>query len=347
MESEEIMTKMTINLGERSYPILIGKGLLSSAKELLNISGKALILTDSGVPRQYAQAVLESLGSGRIYTVPEGEGSKSLSVLEGVLTAAADMRLSRKDAIVAVGGGMVGDLGGFAAAIYMRGIKFYNIPTTMLSMVDSSIGGKTAVNLGGAKNIVGAFHQPSGVLIDTDTLATLEKRHISAGLCEAVKRATTSDAELFSYSETASLEQISDEVEKVIYSALSIKKAVVEEDEKEAGLRKILNLGHTIGHGIEAERHGALYHGECVALGMLAVVSDGVKARLMPIFEKLGLPTEYDGDIDVALEFASQDKKADGSKIEMVFVDEVGKFRLEKVDAKGMAELAKAAYGKK
>lgn len=341
------MTRMTIELGERSYPIMIGKGLLSSAKELLNISGKALILTDSGVPRQYAEAVQASLGGGIIYTVPEGEGSKSLSVLEGVLMAAADMRLSRKDAIVAVGGGVVGDLGGFAAAVYMRGIKFYNIPTTMLSMVDSSIGGKTAVNLGGAKNIVGAFHQPSGVLIDTDTLATLEKRHISAGLCEAVKMAATSDAELFSYFEKSEMSEIMDSVEKVIHSALSIKKAVVEEDEKESGLRKILNLGHTIGHGIEAERHGELYHGECVALGMLPVVSDGVKARLMPIFAKLELPTEYDGDIDVALNFASQDKKADGAKIEMVFVDEVGKFRLEKVDANGMAELASAAYGKK
>ena len=341
------MIKMTIDLGERSYPILIGKGLLSSAKDLLDIKGRALVLTDSGVPRQYAEAVLASLGGGSIFTVPEGEGSKSLSVLEGVLTAAAEMRLSRKDAIVAVGGGVVGDLGGFAAAVYMRGIKFYNIPTTMLSMVDSSIGGKTAVNLGGAKNIVGAFHQPSGVLIDTDTLVTLEKRHVSAGLCEAVKMAATSDAELFSYFEKVETGEIMDGVEKIIYSALSIKKSVVEEDEKEAGLRKILNLGHTIGHGIEAERHGKLYHGECVALGMLAVVSDEVKERLMPIFEKLGLPTEYDGEIDVALDFASQDKKADGAKIEMVFVDEVGTYRLEKVDAAGMAALAKAAYIKK
>lgn len=331
MESEEIMTKMTINLGERSYPILIGKGLLSSAKELLNISGKALILTDSGVPRQYAEAVLESLGGGRIYTVPEGESSKSLSVLECVLTAAADMRLSRKDAIVAVGGGVVGDLGGFAAAVYMRGIKFYNIPTTMLSMVDSSIGGKTAVNLGGAKNIVGAFHQPSGVLIDTDTLATLEKRHISAGLCEAVKMAATSDAELFSYFETASLEQISDEVEKVIYSALSIKKAVVEEDEKEAGLRKILNLGHTIGHGIEAERHGALYHGECVALGMLPVSSPAVRARLVPVLKRLGLPTEYKGSIGAALDTVKYDKKCEGKDISVILCDEIGSFRIEKM----------------
>lgn len=341
------MIKMTIDLGERSYPILIGKGLLSSAKDLLDIKGRALVLTDSGVPRQYAEAVLASLGGGNIYTVPEGEGSKSLSVLEGVLMAAADMRLSRKDAIVAVGGGVVGDLGGFAAAVYMRGIKFYNIPTTVLSMVDSSIGGKTAVNLGGAKNIVGAFHQPSGVLIDTDTLVTLEKRHISAGLCEAVKMAATSDAEFFSYFETADPEQISKEIETVIYRALSIKKAVVEEDEKEAGLRKILNLGHTVGHGIEAERCGRLYHGECVALGMLAVVSEDVKKRLIPIFEKLGLPTEYDGDIDLALTYASQDKKADGAKIEMVFVDEVGKWRLTPTDADGMAALAKAAYIKK
>ncbi len=339
------MTEMKINLGDRSYPIHIGSGILSEAKDILNIKGRALILTDSGVPKEYAEAVLSSLsGGGMIHTVEMGEGAKSLSVLEGVLTAAAEMKLNRLDAIISVGGGVVGDLGGFAAAVYMRGIAFYNIPTTMLSMVDSSIGGKTAVNLGGLKNIVGAFHQPRGVLIDVDTLSTLDARQVSAGLCEAVKMATTSDKELFEYFEGKSREEIMQNVESVIYRALSIKKAVVEEDERESGLRKVLNFGHTIGHGIEAEAKGELYHGECVALGMLPFSSDEVKAKLLRVMAALSLPSGYNGDIDAATEYATHDKKAVGDRIEAVFVDKVGSFYFKKVTKKELLDLAKAAF---
>ena len=334
-------------LGDRSYPILIGQGLIGRARELLNINGRALILTDSGVPREYAEAVLSSLDDGRIYTVPAGEGSKSLSTLEGVLSEAADMHLNRGDSIIAVGGGVVGDLGGFAAAVYMRGIAFYNIPTTTLAMLDSSIGGKTAVNLGGAKNIVGAFHQPRGVLIDTDTLATLDKRQVRAGLVEAIKMAATSDVALFEYLEGKSVEQIVENIEAVIHSALSIKKTVVEEDEKETGLRKILNLGHTLGHGIEAESKGALLHGECVALGMLPVSSPSVRARLIDLFEGLGIPTRYSGNIRVALDYARQDKKAVGEKIDVVYLDGIGVYRLGLTDIEELQTLANEAYGAK
>ncbi len=341
-----IKKELTMELGEQSYPIYIGCGLLSRAKEILNIEGRALVLTDDGVPRSYAEAVCASLsGGGRIFTVRQGEGSKSLSTLEEVLLAAADMKLNRRDAIIAVGGGVVGDLGGLAAAVYMRGIAFYNIPTTMLSMVDSSIGGKTAVNLGGLKNIVGAFHQPRGVLIDTDTLSTLDTRQISAGLCEAIKMATTSDAELFGYFEARSREEIMEDVTSVIYRALSIKKAVVELDEREAGLRKVLNFGHTVGHGIEAEMAGALYHGECVALGMLPFCSDSVRARLIPVLTSMGLPTVYEGSIDTAIEYASHDKKAVGNKIEAIFVENIGSFLAKGVTAQELLSLSRTAYG--
>ena len=340
------MIRMKMDLGERSYPICIGSNLLYMAKEILNIKGRALILTDSGVPRKYAEAVLSSLDGGFIHTVEMGEGSKSLSTLEEVLLAASEMKLTRGDAIISVGGGVVGDLGGFAAAVYMRGIAFYNIPTTVLSMVDSSIGGKTAVNLGGLKNIVGAFHQPRGVLIDVDTLSTLPERHISAGLCEAVKMAATSDGELFEYFEGKSRDEIMKNAQSVIYRALSIKKAVVEEDEREAGLRKVLNFGHTIGHGIEAECGGSLYHGECVGLGMLPFSSDGVKARLLPVFSALCLPTGYNGNINTAIELASHDKKAVGDMIEAVFVDSIGSFYFKRVTTDELYTLAKEAFGK-
>ena len=280
------MTELRLNLGENSYDITVGAGLLSHADEYLRLDRKVLIVTDTGVPEQYARTVAERAREAQILTVPMGEGSKSLATLERVLLTMSEMNMGRRDCAVAVGGGVVGDLTGFAASVYMRGIDFYNIPTTLLSQVDSSIGGKTAVNLGGIKNIVGTFHQPRAVLIDTDTLKTLPERQLANGICEAVKMAATSNESYFSLFETKSKAEIFESIHEVIVEALKIKRAVVEEDEKESGLRKILNFGHTLGHGIEAECNmSELYHGECVALGMLPVCSEGARARLIPVLE--------------------------------------------------------------
>jgi len=187
------MTSLHLNLGSRGYDITIGRGLLDNADKYFNLKRKVFILTDSGVPCEYSEKIAKLSETAKIYTVPQGEASKSLSTLENVLTAMMEFKMTRGDALVSVGGGVIGDLGGFAASVYMRGIDFYNLPTTLLSQVDSSIGGKTAVNLGNTKNIVGAFYQPKAVLIDTDTLKTLSSRHISAGLAEAVKMSLTSD----------------------------------------------------------------------------------------------------------------------------------------------------------
>lgn len=333
------MTKLTVELGERSYPIHIGKGEIAHAGEYFNLNRRVLVLTDEGVPTEYSQAVAAQVtGEVRIYTVPVGEGSKSLSTLEGLLSEMAEMRMGRRDCVVAVGGGVVGDLAGFAAAVYMRGIEFYNIPTTLLAMVDSSIGGKTAVNLGGIKNIVGAFHQPSGVIVDPEVLATLEPRLRAAGLCEAIKMAATSNAALFEYFEQRTPDEVYSEIEWVITEALKIKKAVVECDEREGGFRRVLNFGHTFGHGIEAERGGSLYHGECVALGMLPMCESGVRVRLTSVLKKHGLPTEYKGDVKAALGYASHDKKADGAHIDAVVVDEIGTHRIVGLDAAALAQ---------
>ncbi|MBO5652905.1 MAG: 3-dehydroquinate synthase [Clostridia bacterium] len=323
------MIEMRMALGDRGYPIYIGSSLLSEEKEILDIKGRALVLTDSGVPRKYAEAVCSSLSHGEIFTVEEGEGAKSLSVLETVLKKAADMKLNRHDAIISVGGGVVGDLGGFAAAVYMRGISFYNIPTTMLAMVDSSIGGKTAVNLSGIKNIVGAFHQPKGVLIDIDTLSTLDGRQISAGLCEAVKMAATCDRELFGYFEEKCREEIMADIESVIYRALSIKKSVVEIDEREAGLRKVLNFGHTVGHGIETTAEPPLYHGECVALGMLPMCGEGIRPRVLAVLKKCGLYRKTDYCWDGIAKAAFHDKKANGDSVTVIYVNEIGSFEMQ------------------
>lgn len=337
------MTSIHINLGERGYDINVGSGLLSEAGKLFNLDRRVFIVTDSGVPKEYSEKVASAAKNAKIYTAPEGEGSKSLGTLEKLLLSMMEFKMKRTDAVVAVGGGVVGDLAGFAASVYMRGIDFYNIPTTLLAQVDSSIGGKTAVNLGNTKNIVGAFYQPKGVLIDTDVLKTLPKRLYSAGLAESVKMALTSDKALFEIFER---EEINEEnIETIIKKSLMIKKCVVEKDEKESGLRKILNFGHTLGHGIEADSGmAALYHGECVALGMLAVSSDKVKERLIPVLKKLGLPTEYNGSIENALNFVSHDKKADGTGIDVVLVSEVGSFVLEKMTQEDFAHLVKTNF---
>lgn len=331
---------LKMNLGERSYDITVGRGILADADKYINLSRKVFIVTDDGVPESYSRTVAAKCREARIYTVARGEGSKSMETLGEVLSAMLDFEMTRADLAIAVGGGVVGDLTGFAASVYMRGIDFCNIPTTLLSQVDSSIGGKTAVNLDGVKNIIGAFHQPKAVIIDTDTLKTLPARHVSAGLAEAVKMSVTSDAALFSVFENEDINESN--IADIIVRSLKIKKAVVEEDERESGLRKILNFGHTFGHGIEAEEemHG-LYHGECVALGMIPMCAENVQKRLIKVLKKLSLPTEYQGDVEKALSYVIHDKKCKSGSVEAIFSDEVGSCRIEKMTVSDFSELVK------
>ena len=339
------MTAMTVNLGERSYEIHIGKNLLNKAGELFNLDRRALILTDENVPKEYSLTVAKCCKEAEILTLASGEGTKSLAIFEQVLLKMVEMNMTRSDCLVAVGGGVIGDLAGFAASSYMRGIDFYNIPTTLLAQVDSSIGGKTAVNLGGVKNIVGAFYQPKGVLIDTETLKTLPERHYAAGLCEAIKMALCFDKELFECFEEKDYCYIKENIEFYITKALDIKRKVVESDEREKGLRKALNFGHTLGHGIEsAGTLGELYHGECVSLGMLPFCSDEVKERLVSILTKVGLPTQYNGDLRKVIEFATHDKKNTVGGCDAVFVERVGECFFRMVSIEDLEELAKRAY---
>ena len=193
---KENVKRIHLNLEKDSYDIILGCGVLSSAEEYLNLNRKTLILTDNGVPSQYARTITNKCREAFVYTIEQGEESKKLSNFEKILSFMAQNRFTRTDCVVAVGGGVVGDLAGFVAASYMRGIDFYNVPTTLLSQVDSSIGGKVAIDLGGYKNIVGAFYQPKCVLIDPEVLLTLDIRQIRAGLVEALKMATTNDEKL-------------------------------------------------------------------------------------------------------------------------------------------------------
>lgn len=326
------MTKLTVNLGADSYPIIIGKELLCHADEYFNLNRRVLIVTDDGVPNKYAESIAKLCKYPTLIMVKSGESSKSFETLEKILLTMLKAEFDRKDCIVAVGGGVVGDLAGFASSVYMRGIDFYNVPTTLLSQVDSSIGGKTAINLGGVKNNVGAFKQPRAVLIDTQTLETLDARQFSSGLAESVKMSLTSDASLFETFKTLSLDGIKENIEQIIVRSLSIKKDVVEKDEKESGLRKILNFGHTLGHCIESnEGMSGLLHGECVALGMLPMCSEKVRCELVEVLKKLNLPHQYEGDIDVALSFITHDKKREGTAISAVFVDVSGEHILKRI----------------
>ena len=328
---------ITVKTGTGSYNIRLKRGALEQAGEIFNLNRRVLIVTDTGVPKEYAQTVAEQCKTPVIKTIPEGEKSKQINTYSDVLQTLVENGFTRTDCVVAVGGGVVGDLAGFAAATYMRGIDFYNVPTTVLSQVDSSIGGKTAIDFGGYKNIVGAFYPPRAVLIDPDTLKTLPARQISNGLSEAVKMALTSDEELFQIFEKSN---ISDSLDVVIEHALYIKKQVVEQDEFEGGLRKILNFGHTLAHAIEsAEGMENYYHGECVALGMIPMCSSSVRERLIPVLERLNLPTKIDFDKETLINAASHDKKMSGDSITVVYVKTAGSFELKKISFSEYADM--------
>ena len=328
-----------MNLGKNSYDIAVERGSLKKAGELLNLDRKVLIITDDGVPEEYSRCIASQCKTPFIECVPQGEGSKSFDTYRRLLSVLLEKGFTRTDCVVAVGGGVVGDLSGFVAASFMRGIDFYNIPTTLLSQIDSSIGGKVAINLDGIKNIVGAFYQPKKVIIDPDVLKTLPARQVSNGLAEAIKMSLTSDKDLFEMFENC---DINENIDEIIIRSLKIKRDVVEQDEKETGLRKILNFGHTIGHGIESCANlTELYHGECVALGMLAVCGKDVKERLIKVLEKVNLPTQVSMDKDSILSAMSHDKKFDGATVTVIFVNTPGEFEMKKITSQQLAELVK------
>lgn len=311
-----------IELGDRSYDVVVEKGVAERASELLNIDRKVFLVTDDGVPAEYSEAIAEQSREAVIFRLPQGETSKNMRNLEALLSEMMEQGFTRSDCVVAVGGGMIGDIAGFAAATYMRGIDFYNIPTTLLSQADSSIGGKTAVNIGRTKNIAGSFWQPNGVLIDTATLSTLPDEQISSGMAEIIKSAMIADAELFEM-----LEKRDDSsLEDLLIRSLLVKKHVVEEDEREGGLRRILNFGHTIGHGIESVT--GMLHGHAVALGMQLMCSEEARERLIRVLESCRLPLHTDCDRDAVYRAALSDKKMKGGRVSAVWVDEPGSCRI-------------------
>ena len=342
------MRSVTVELGERSYPVEIGAGTLAGLGErVAQATGakRAVVITVPPVGRRYAGRVLRSLRSAGLRAsridVPDGEASKSLRQVERIYHELLRAGADRRSVLVALGGGVVGDLTGFAAATYLRGIPFVQVPTTLLAMVDSSVGGKTGVDLREGENLVGAFHQPRLVAIDVETLRTLPARERAAGLAEVVKKAAIWDAELFAALERDAEALLALEEAALVPAltrAVEIKAEVVRRDERESGPRMLLNFGHTLAHAIEAlAGYRGPLHGEAVAIGMvyaaerseaLGYAPLGTAARLEKLCRRLGLPTEPPGYPRSAYLTALRvDKKKQNSRIHYVVLEGVGSAR--------------------
>jgi 3-dehydroquinate synthase len=346
------MKVLTVDLGERSYPIYIGEGILAEIGDLFikhNI-GKGsplLIVTDDHVAKHHLDGVENNLQAAGYttasYTVKSGEKSKSLSVLEDVVSAALEAGLDRKSTVIALGGGVVGDLAGFVAASYMRGVRFVQIPTTILAH-DSSVGGKVAVNHPLAKNIIGAFHQPELVLYDTATLRTLPDRDTRAGLAEMIKHGLIWDAEFTDWLEANADKLVALDQEALkhgLYEGCKVKSIVVSQDEKENDLRAILNLGHTIGHALEAVAgYNELLHGEAISIGMVGSAKVAVRLGYPEhiytvtkrILQAFGLPTRLPAhlDTDAIMSAMMHDKKFSEGNIVFIVPTEIGKVEINK-----------------
>jgi 3-dehydroquinate synthase len=344
--------ELTVDLGERSYPIYIGTGLLAKAGELfvkhgLPVKSPILLVTDSSVVDLYAEKLEESLAVAgyKVTTavVPSGEPSKSLEMLDELVGAGLEAGLDRKSTVIALGGGVVGDLAGFVAASYMRGIRFVQIPTTIQAH-DSSVGGKVAVNHRLAKNIIGAFHQPEFVLYDLDTILSLPKREVRAGLSELVKQGLLWDGEFVRWCDENAEQLLALEPEALgyaLYEGCNIKAIVVSKDERENDLRAILNLGHTIGHALEAVAgYGELLHGEAIAIGMVGAArlaaKFGYEERIAEETERLhlkfGLPVRIPShlDTDEIMSAMMHDKKFAEGKMVFIVPTDIGRVEIRK-----------------
>ena len=344
------MRSVKVELGARSYGIGIGTGLLAGIGAecaRLGLGRRCAVVTDTNVGRRYGAAVVRGLkGAGFeavLVTVPAGEKAKSLAVVGRCYDELAKHRLERKSFVLALGGGVVGDLAGFVAATYLRGVAFVQVPTSLLAQVDSSVGGKVGVNLQAGKNLVGAFHQPRSVMCDLEVLRTLPKREFRAGLAEVIKYGIIYDAELFARLEReleGLLKLKAGPLEEVIARCCEIKADVVSQDETESGLRAILNFGHTIGHALEAvSGYGKYLHGEAIAIGQVAAaeisaMQCGLPAddvgRIRELFARAGLPVKVKVDrrkLQRLLAAMRLDKKVAGGEIKFVLAEKIGKVR--------------------
>lgn len=337
------------------YNVLIGENILTDCGKYISEVKKpckAAIISDNLVYSLYGETVKNSLKAYGYevcsYAFENGEKSKNLATFGEILEFLAENKVTRTDLVVALGGGVVGDMAGFCAATYLRGIDFVQIPTSLLAAVDSSVGGKTAVDLKCGKNLAGAFHQPVLVVCDTKTFQTLEPKQISCGMAEVIKYGIICDRELFDILETKAPDYT-----ELSARCIGIKRDIVERDEFEHGDRKLLNLGHTLGHAVEKHSNFELTHGSAVAVGMMMICSiaeqkgyakENMTERLKNVLVKYGLPTSYSISADELFDIATGDKKVSGGNITAVIPESIGKCLLEKMSLEDFRELINLAF---
>ncbi len=336
-------TKIVPVKASTNYNVIIGEGLIDNVGKLIkNVKNPChtVVVTDSNVDELYADRVEESLKQAGFnadkYVFPAGESSKSAATFVDILEFFASVKLTRTDLVVALGGGVVGDIVGFASACYLRGIDFVQVPTTLLASVDSSVGGKTAIDLEAGKNLAGAFYQPKLVICDTKTFETLDKRQLACGMAEVVKYGILFDKDFYNYLEN-------DEIDMtlVVEKCVVFKRDIVERDEFDRGERKLLNLGHTAAHGIEKHSEYKLNHGEAVAIGTviatkiaenMGLCEKNTHKQIAKLLKKYNLPTKYDVDAKTLCDIALSDKKREGAKITLVLPEIIGKCALVDVN---------------
>ena len=341
------MRTLQVDLGDRSYPIFIGPGLVGKSGLLARwiVSTQVMVVTNETIAPLYLDAVLEMLQGFAVESVilPDGESYKTLDIMAGIFDALIEKRFNRNATLVALGGGVVGDIAGFAAACYQRGIAFVQVPTTLLAQVDSSVGGKTGVNHPRGKNMIGAFYQPLCVIADTDTLKTLDDRQLRAGIAEVIKYGLIRDPEFFVWLEEnmeALLDRDAEALAFAIERSCRNKANVVAEDEREAGVRATLNLGHSFGHAIETGAgYGKYLHGEAVAVGIclaadlsrrLGWITGSEVDRIIALLQRAGLPVQPPAEMRVEdyLEIMAVDKKNVDGEIRLILLERIGKAAL-------------------
>ena len=346
IQSEHIWHRVEVPLERRGYEILIGPGLLTDAPGLLKArvpSGHYVIVTDSNVEEYLGHDLLRLLTEAGLRTdlasFEAGESSKNMGTVVGLARRMLALGADRETVVIALGGGVTGDIAGFLASIYMRGVAFIQIPTTLLAQVDSSVGGKTGVDLPEGKNLLGTFYQPRLVIADIGALTTLNQREIRNGLAEVVKYAVIRDPKLFELLEARPLDALNLEPEvtaRIVHTSCAIKAAVVTADEREGGLRRILNFGHTVGHAIEAAAQYQTPHGEAISIGMIVasrlsvakgLMSEGDFNRLQVLLRGLGLPTRVPSQFqtDELIRLTGSDKKSRGGRVHFVLSAGIGK----------------------
>jgi len=337
----------------KQYDVLVESGCFENAGMLIKDvykQGKIAIVTDDLVGSLYAEKLCKSLKNAGfsdvfIYSFPNGEKSKNSKTLIEITEFLAEKNLTRSDLLVALGGGVVGDITGFAASIYLRGIKFIQIPTTFLAAIDSSVGGKTAVNLSAGKNLIGAFYQPELVICDPKLFETLEEKYFDDGVAEAIKYGAIMDKDLFELFEKGDMKE---SLEKIIVRCVELKNIVVSEDEFDTGIRQLLNFGHTLGHSVEKCSNFEITHGHAVAIGMaiitkgscaLGITPEEDEQRLRKLIEKYSLPVECDFSDDQLYAPAISDKKRTFGDITVIVMEKIGKCVLHKIPVENLKEL--------